>query len=79
MSIVVGLVLNLVGLNPMQFLVIAAITNGLAAPILMAVIWWLASSEKLLGKWKSPLWSRILLAVATLAMAVLPLLWLLAP
>jgi hypothetical protein len=45
----------------------------------MAVIWWLASDEKLLGKWKSPLWSRILLGIATIAMALLPLLWLLAP
>jgi NRAMP (natural resistance-associated macrophage protein)-like metal ion transporter len=79
LSILVGLILNLIGLNPMQFLVIAAITNGLAAPILMAVIWWLASDEKLLGKWKSPLWSRILLGIATIAMALLPLLWLLAP
>lgn len=79
LSIVVGLTLNLVGLNPMQFLIIAAITNGLAAPILMAVIWWIASDEKLLGKWKSPLWSRILLGIATIAMALLPLLWLLAP
>ena len=79
LSILVGLTLNLVGLNPMQFLLIAAITNGLAAPILMAVIWWIASDEKLLGKWKSPLWSRILLGIATIAMALLPLLWVLAP
>ena len=79
LSILVGLTLNLVGLNPMQFLIIAAITNGLAAPILMAVIWWIASDEKLLGKWKSPLWSRVLLGIATMAMALLPLLWVLAP
>ena len=78
-SIVVGLSLNLIGLNPIQFLIIAAITNGLAAPILMAVIWWLANDVTLLGKWRSPLWSRILLGIATLAMALLPLLWLLAP
>jgi NRAMP (natural resistance-associated macrophage protein)-like metal ion transporter len=78
-SILVGLSLNLIGLNPIQFLIIAAITNGLAAPILMAVIWWLANDVKLLGEWRSPLWSRILLAIATLAMALLPLLWLLAP
>lgn len=78
-SILVGLTLNLVGLNPIQFLIIAAITNGLAAPVLMAVIWWLANDETLLGKWKSPLWSRILLGVATIAMVALPLLWLLAP
>lgn len=78
-SILVGLTLNLIGLNPIQFLIIAAITNGIAAPVLMAVIWWLASDETLLGKWTSPLWSRILLGVATVAMASLPLLWLLAP
>lgn len=78
-SILVGLTLNLVGLNPIQFLIIAAITNGLAAPVLMAVIWWLANDETLLGKWTSPLWSRILLGAATLAMVTLPLLWLLAP
>lgn len=79
LSILIGLTLNLLGLNPMQFLIIAAITNGLAAPVLMAVIWWIAGDEKLLGKWKSPLWSRILLGIATFAMALLPLLWLLAP
>ena len=79
LSILLGLVLNFVGVDPIQFLFITAVTNGLAAPILMAVIWWLARDEKLLGKWKSPLWSRLLLGAATLAMAALPLLWLLAP
>ena len=78
-SILLGLALNFVGVNPIQFLFIAAVTNGLAAPILMAVIWWLARDEKLLGEWKSPLWSRVLLGFATLAMGALPILWLLAP
>lgn len=73
-SILVGLLLNLVGLNPMSFLFIAAITNGLAAPILMAVVWWLANDRNLLGPWKSPLWSRVLHGAATMVMAVLPLL-----
>jgi NRAMP (natural resistance-associated macrophage protein)-like metal ion transporter len=78
-SILIGLVLNLIGVNPIQFLVLAAITNGLTAPFLMAVVWWLAKDSKLLGKWVSPWWSKLLLGIATLAMAVLPLLWLLAP
>ncbi|TXN32054.1 Nramp family divalent metal transporter [Lacisediminihabitans profunda] len=78
-SIVVGLALNLIGLDPIQFLFIAAVTNGLAAPILMAVIWWLARDERLLGRWRSPLWSRILLGVAIVTMAALPVLWLIAP
>jgi Mn2+/Fe2+ NRAMP family transporter len=78
-SILIGLSLNLIGLNPMTFLFIAAVTNGLAAPMLMAVVWWLANDKTLLGKWRSPLWSRILLGIATLAMALLPLLWIVAP
>lgn len=71
--------LNTVGPGPMTFLLVAAITNGLAAPILMAVVWWLSSSTSLLGEWRSPLWSRIILGLATLAMALLPILWLIAP
>jgi Mn2+/Fe2+ NRAMP family transporter len=78
-SILIGLVLNLIGVNPIQFLVLAAITNGLTAPFLMAVVWWLAKDSKVLGKWVSPWWSKLLLGIATLAMAVLPLLWLVAP
>lgn len=78
-SILLGLMLNVIGLNPIQFLFIAAVLNGLAAPILMAIIWWLARDRKTLGTWRSPWWSQWLLGIATLAMAVLPLFWLLSP
>jgi Mn2+/Fe2+ NRAMP family transporter len=78
-SLTLGIGLNLVGVQPMHFLIIAAITNGLAAPILLAVIWWLAKDKKLLGSWASPLWSKVLVGVAILAIAVLPVLWMLAP
>ncbi|MBM9434122.1 NRAMP family divalent metal transporter [Flaviflexus equikiangi] len=78
-SIGIGLVLNTVGPGPMTFLLVAAITNGLAAPILLTVVWWLSSSTSLLGEWRSPLWSRILLGLAILFMALLPILWLIAP
>lgn len=78
-SLTLGIALNLVGVQPMQFLIIAAITNGLAAPLLLAVIWWLAKDKKLLGTWASPLWSKVLVGVAILAIAVLPVLWIFAP
>jgi Mn2+/Fe2+ NRAMP family transporter len=52
--------------------------NGLAAPVLMAIVWWLAKDKNLLGKWASPMWSKVLLGVATLAMGSLPIFWLLA-
>ena len=77
-SVAIAVLLNLIGIPPMRFLVLAAILNGLSAPILMAIVWYLARSKKLLGRWASPMWSQILLAVATLAMTALPLLWLFA-
>lgn len=77
-SMAVALVLNLWGIEPVHFLLIAATLNGLSAPILMAIIWWLARDKNLLGKWASGKISQILLGGATLAMGSLPLFWLLA-
>ena len=77
-SMFVALALNLIGIEPVKFLILAAVMNGLAAPVLMAIVWWLAKDKNLLGKWASPIWSKILLAVATLAMGSLPVFWLLA-
>lgn len=78
LSMFVALALNLIGIEPIKFLILAAVLNGLAAPVLMAIVWWLARDKKLLGRWVSPMWSKILLGVATLAMGSLPLFWLLA-
>jgi NRAMP (natural resistance-associated macrophage protein)-like metal ion transporter len=77
-SVGIAVLLNLVGIPPMRFLVLAAILNGLSAPILMAIVWYLARDKHLLGRWVSPVWSQVLLAIATLAMATLPVLWLFA-
>ena len=77
-SMAVALVLNLWGIEPVHFLLIAATLNGLTAPVLMAIIWWLARDKNLLGKWASGRTSQILLGIGTLAMGSLPLLWLFA-
>ena len=77
-SVVVAVALNLIGIPPMTFLFLAAVLNGLAAPALMAIVWILARDHDLLGRWVSPLWSRILLGAATLLMAALPVIWLFA-
>jgi Mn2+/Fe2+ NRAMP family transporter len=79
LSILVGLALNLGGIDAIQFLIIAAIINGLTAPFLMAVIWWLARDKKLMGRWAGRWWSQGLVALAVVAMTGLPVLWLLAP
>lgn len=77
-SMAIGLLLNLLGIEPVHFLLIAATLNGLTAPVLMAIIWWLARDKKLLGKWASGRISQFLVGFATLAMGSLPFFWLIA-
>jgi Mn2+/Fe2+ NRAMP family transporter len=77
-SMLVALVLNYVGINPMHFLYLAAILNGLTAPILMFLVWLLARDSELMGEWRSKPWSQILLLGATLLMISLPIMWLFA-
>lgn len=78
-SMAVALLLNLLAIPPMYFLFLAAVLNGLSAPILMVIVYVLARRTNLLGKWVSPWWSKALLMLAILAMFALPLLWLAAP
>jgi Mn2+/Fe2+ NRAMP family transporter len=77
-SMLVALLLNLVGIEPVHFLILAATLNGLSAPILMVIVWFLARDKNLLGQWASGRISQWLLGIATLAMGSLPLFWLLA-
>jgi Mn2+/Fe2+ NRAMP family transporter len=75
LSMVIALGLNLLGINPMRSLVVAAILNGLTAPLLMGIIWWLSRDKRLLGAWVSPWWSSLLVGSGAIGMAALPLWW----
>lgn len=77
-SMAIALGLNLVQIQPINFLILAAVLNGLTAPVLMVIVFWLARDKNLLGRWVSPVWSQILLAVATVAMVSIPIMWLFA-
>jgi Mn2+/Fe2+ NRAMP family transporter len=78
LSMLVAMLLNLGGIEPVNFLILAATLNGLSAPILMVIVWFLARDKNLLGKWASGRISQVLLGLATLAMGSLPVFWLLA-
>jgi Mn2+/Fe2+ NRAMP family transporter len=78
-SMGIAVALNFSGINPMRSLVVAALLNGLTAPILMFIIWWLARDKQLLGEHASPWWSSLLVCIGAIAMALLPVLWLFAP
>ncbi len=78
-SILVALVLNYAGINPMHFLYLAAILNGLTAPLLLVIVWRLARSNKVMGNWRSGRWSQGTLIATAVIMIGLPVLWLVAP
>ena len=75
-SMILALLLNLIGIEPMQFLFLAAVLNGLSAPILMVIVFVLARDKKLLGSWASGRVSQTVLGFAILAMVALPVIWL---
>lgn len=79
LSMAIAVALNLFGVNPMRSLVVAALLNGLTAPILMFIIWWLARDTQLLGDHASPWWSSVLVGIGAVALACMPILWLFAP
>ena len=77
-SMLIALLLNLVGVNPMQSLIVAAVLNGVTAPILMIVIWRISRDKGLLNQWASPWWSNTLIGLGTVMMISLPIAWLFA-
>ena len=52
-SMLVGLGLNFVGLNPIKALIYSAVLNGVVAPIIIIEIVLIASSKRIMGEWKN--------------------------
>ena len=77
-SMLIGLVLNLLDVNPMHALYIAAITNGLAAPVLLLLIGILSSRRSVMGELRSGFLSSGLLFMTVVGMAAAPIAWLFA-
>jgi NRAMP (natural resistance-associated macrophage protein)-like metal ion transporter len=50
-SMIVGLSLNFIGLDPIKALIYAAIGNALAAPVILALIVLISSNKKVMGHW----------------------------
>jgi Mn2+/Fe2+ NRAMP family transporter len=50
-SMIVGLGMNFIGLDPIKALIYSAIANGLVAPIVLFLIVRLSSNKKVMGEW----------------------------
>ncbi|MEO6831320.1 MAG: divalent metal cation transporter [Chitinophagaceae bacterium] len=64
----IGLIINFIGINPVKALVYAAVLNGVAAVPLIFFIIRISTNEKIMGKYKSGLLSKVILWTTFLAM-----------
>ncbi len=52
-SMLVGLSLNFVGLNPIKALIYSAVANGIVAPVILVLIMMIARNKHTMGEWKN--------------------------
>jgi Mn2+/Fe2+ NRAMP family transporter len=69
-SLVVGLAINYIGINPVQALVYTAILYGVTAPVLIVVILHISNNKKIMGEFTNSKWSNILGLITLLFMTV---------
>jgi NRAMP (natural resistance-associated macrophage protein)-like metal ion transporter len=50
-SVLVGLAINFLGIDPIKALIYSAVANGLVAPLVLALIVIISSNKKIMGKW----------------------------
>lgn len=81
LSMVVGMAMNLIGIDPIPMLIYSAVANGLIAPVILFFIVRISSNKKIMGEWKSPLWvtgigviTIIIMAAAGIAAIISPFL-----
>jgi Mn2+/Fe2+ NRAMP family transporter len=67
-SMLAGMLLNFVGINPIKALYYAAIVNGTIAPILMYFIFKIGRDETVMGRFTSPRWVNVWGWVVTVLM-----------
>lgn len=53
-SMLVGLFLNLLGIDPIPMLIYSAVANGLIAPFILLFIVLISSDKKIMGQWVNP-------------------------
>jgi NRAMP (natural resistance-associated macrophage protein)-like metal ion transporter len=52
-SMLLGLGMNFLGINPIKALIYAAVLNGIVAPIILVLIMLIARNERVMGEWKN--------------------------
>ena len=59
-SIIIGILINFIGINPIKALIYSAIANGIVAPIIIICIVHISSSKKIMGHFRNSLFTKII-------------------
>ncbi len=69
-SMLVGLGINFIGLNPIKALIYSAVANGIVAPVVLVLILLISSNRKIMGEWVNKPWMNVLGWFITILMGV---------
>ncbi|HAQ03152.1 TPA: iron transporter [Candidatus Nomurabacteria bacterium] len=69
-SIIVGILLNFIGIDPIKALLYSAIANGIVAPVMLVFIVKISSSKKIMGEFHNKPITKALGWIATILMSV---------
>lgn len=69
-SLLLGLSMNFIGLNPIKALIYSAVANGIVAPVVLALIVILSSNKKVMGEWTNKRYVTVLGWFITAIMAI---------
>ena len=69
-SIIVGILINFIGIDPIKALIYSAIANGIAAPVILVFIMKISSSKKIMGEYRNKPITKTFGWIATILMSV---------
>lgn len=69
-SMLIGALINVLGINPMKALYYSAVINGITAPILLYFIFKIGNDKKIMGDFSSPGWIKVVGFSTTVLMSV---------
>ncbi|MDD4973818.1 MAG: divalent metal cation transporter [Bacteriovorax sp.] len=59
-SLIIGLLINYIGISPIQALIYSAVLYGVTAPVIIAIILHIANNKNIMGEFTNTRWSNIL-------------------
>ena len=68
--IIIGIIINFIGIDPIKALIYSAIANGIVAPIILIFIVHISGNHKIMGHYKNSRLSNIVGWTTTILMGI---------